>query len=300
MAPFDCTPKTPHRALTDEEVKALLAFAPPDRALWYRVALATGYRQGELRALGVRNLDPFGPSLPLAAEFCKNRQDARQPITRELADELAALVAGKGPDDSLLAMPPKTSMTECFKEDFGKAGTKRKTAEGKATFHSLRVNYINAVVQSGADLKTIMTLARHSSATMSMQTYAKPDANRLRRAAEAVGKALKHAAKDPVLAPRVAVGAEGETINDDDEFVCVDTGKSPDKVRILARKPTASHASGSPLLRAIRTSPQCATAGLSSSAAIARVAALGCVSGPSVSSAARFQRRPVRAPSPCT
>jgi integrase len=52
------------------------------------------------------------------------------------------------------------------------------------TFHSFRVNYINGVVKSGADLKTIMALARHSSATMSMSTYAKTDAQRLRTVAE--------------------------------------------------------------------------------------------------------------------
>lgn len=97
----------PHRELTKAEIDSLLATTSPERGLWYRVALATGYRQAELRALKVRNLDEFGPTLPLAAEFCKNRKDARQPITRELCEELRALSSGKKPEASLLNMPGK-------------------------------------------------------------------------------------------------------------------------------------------------------------------------------------------------
>ena len=239
LAAFDCTPKTPHRELCGDEIQKLLAATPPARALVYRVALATGYRQNELRCLTVGRLDMFGPSLPLAAEFCKDRRDARQPISRELADELAALAVGKAPDAPLLPIPRKETCGENLDRDFTKAGITRNLNGGRATFHSFRVNYINAVVKSGADLKTIMTLARHSSATMSMSTYAKPDAQRLRDCAELVADAMKQVAAAPVITQRVAVGAEGKAVNVSAAAVCMKSVENRDAVRIPAGTPSS-------------------------------------------------------------
>jgi len=226
LGAFHCAPGEPHRALTDDEVGKLLAVAPAERSLWYRVALQTGYRQKELRALKVRNLDLFGPSLPLAAEYCKDRRDARQPITRALADELARLASGKDQDAPLLDMPPKNATTTALNADFAAAAIRRETPDGLATFHSFRVNYINAVVKSGADLKTIMTLARHSSATMSMSTYAKPDANRLRQAAEDAASNLLNVIARTSMAQRKVAVAAGERITAEDEQLCVVSGRS--------------------------------------------------------------------------
>lgn len=180
----DDSPEIPHRTLTREEIGRLLEAAPADRALVYRVALATGFRQNELRALCVANLDRFGPSLALPAKFAKNRQDARQFIPADLAAELAERCKALTPDAPLLPMPKKNTAGQNLARDFAKARIVRETSEGKATFHSLRVTAINAVVDAGADLKTIMTFARHSAAQMSMEIYAKPKADRLREAAE--------------------------------------------------------------------------------------------------------------------
>lgn len=188
LAKIDATPRTPYRPFTDEERLALLEAAPSHRQLIYRVALATGYRQSELRALKTKDLDVFGPSLPLAAEFTKNRREARQPISRELANELAALAEGRDPEERLLPrMVDVDGTRDNFERDLKKAALwpRRVTPEGRLGFHSFRVNFINAVVASGADLKTIMELARHGSAFMSMQTYAKPNRDAMRKAAEA-------------------------------------------------------------------------------------------------------------------
>lgn len=185
---FNDAPTTPHRELAPAEVKALLTAAPSDRQLIYRVALATGFRASELRALTVVSLIPFGPCIHLDGEFTKNRKPATLPITRSLYDELAKRSAGWPAVAPLLPMPKKETTWENFARDCAKAKIVRNTLEGKATFHSLRVCFINAVVQSGSDLKTIMELARHGSAFMSMQTYAKPNPQRLREAAEAAAR----------------------------------------------------------------------------------------------------------------
>ena len=51
--------------------------------------------------------------------------------------------------------------------------------------------YVDAVVRSGADLKTIMELARHSTASLSMNVYASVDPVRKRDAAQAAAKHLE-------------------------------------------------------------------------------------------------------------
>jgi len=100
-------------------------------------------------------------------------------------------------------------VSENFRRDCAKAGIKRITREGKATFHSFRVNFINAVVESGSDLKTIMTLARHGSAQMSLETYAKPNPKRLRAAVEAVSKRIKEAVEVSPCCAYVAQAVAG-------------------------------------------------------------------------------------------
>jgi len=211
MRGFDLRPKCPHRTLSDEEVRRLLEAAPPSRALAYRAALETGYRAGELRALCVRDFDMFKPSLRLPGQFTKNRRDAEQPITRKFARQMQELAKGREPEAPLLSMPKAETVSENFGRDCARARITRETDEGKATFHSLRVNYINAIVESGSDLKTIMTLARHGSAQMSMETYAKPKPERLRAAVEAVSEGVERAVSGEACCTYVAraVGAAG-------------------------------------------------------------------------------------------
>jgi integrase len=102
-AGFDETPQTRRRALTLDEIHRFLEAAEsPAERLVYQVALTSGYRLGELRALKVADLDAAGCTLPLAAEFCKGRKDSRQPIPAALAVKLAESAAGKALDSPLL------------------------------------------------------------------------------------------------------------------------------------------------------------------------------------------------------
>ncbi len=210
LKPTRAKPKNPNRLLTSKELGRLLEVAPYPRNLLYRVALSTGFRLNELRALKVRNLDPFGPCLSLPAEFAKNRNDATQPIPRELANELDTWTRGRDNDADapLLHVPKRAGAWNNFEGDLEKAGIVKKiTGQGKATFHSLRVCYIQAVVQSGADLKTIMALARHSSAQMSLETYAKEDQGAMREAAERAAEATEERILNEYRAKSVAVGS---------------------------------------------------------------------------------------------
>ena len=190
---IDTRPRVPHRALNDAEVAALFSVATPARRLAYETALATGYRVAELRALKDANLDPFGPALTLGAAFTKNRQDARQPITPDLFDRLKAHAKGKPEDAPLLSLPCMQTTAPLIAADYAKARVRLETKDGKATWHSLRKTYIDAVVRSGADLKTCMTLARHSTATMTMEVYASADPALLHSAAAAAAEHVRQA-----------------------------------------------------------------------------------------------------------
>jgi integrase len=191
MAKLDTRPKEPHRELTDQEVAGLLNAAAPERRIWYETGLQTGFRLNELRRLRVKDIDPFTPSLFLAADFSKDRKDHRQHITRELADKLTNLAKGKTPEERLLGIPCGPDPAAYIAADYTQGGVVILTPEGKATWHSLRKVFINSVVRSGADLKTIMEMARHSTATMSMDVYAKPKPDLLRHAAEAAAQRIK-------------------------------------------------------------------------------------------------------------
>lgn len=216
MAKLDTRPKNPHRPLNDDEFAKLLSIAPPHRKIWYETALGTGFRLNELRSLRVKDFDVFGPSLLLAADFSKDRKEHRQLIERELADVLRDLAAGRDAEEPLLGIPKGPDPAAYIGADFDKAGIKRETAEGKATWHSLRKTYVNALVRSGQDLKTIMTLARHSSAQLSMEVYASADPKRLRKAADAAAQHVKAAvlkAKCCTGVARKVVGAEDIDVN---------------------------------------------------------------------------------------
>jgi len=208
LGKLNTSAKVPHRALTAREVAALLAKAPQDRRLWYETALETGYHVSELRALKVGNLDPFMPSLTLEADHTKDRKEARQPITRELAEKLSALCEGRPGDAPLLDIPRRKAWLP-FNADCEKAGIRQITDAGRASWHSLRKVYVNAVVRSGADLKTIMALARHSTASLSMEVYASAEPERLRDAAQAAARQLGEAVSEAAWCARGAQAAQG-------------------------------------------------------------------------------------------
>ncbi len=204
-------PREPHRALSDPEVKSLLESAPALHRLWYEVALQTGYRVSELRALRVRDLDIEGPSLRLGAEFTKNRKEASQPIARDLAKRLQEMADGRAGDARLLNIP-SSSASQIFREESEAAGIVGETNEGKATWHSLRKSYVNALIHSGADVKTVMELARHSTASLTMEVYASADQGRLREAAEAAARHIEDTLASQPCCARVAQKEIGKSV----------------------------------------------------------------------------------------
>jgi len=63
------------------------------------------------------------------------------------------------------------------------------THKGKIDFHALRVAYINMLITSGADFKTILELSRHTAAYMTA-LYARAEDGLIDKAVESIGRRI--------------------------------------------------------------------------------------------------------------
>ena len=141
----------------------------PDRAMGYRLAFGTGFRVNELRSLTPTNFRLKGdrPCVVLKAGDAKDRRKVEQPISADLLPWLAVKPAGR-------PVPPLHHETaKMIRHDLEAAGIAYETEDGFADFHALRASYASALVGSGADIKTVQTLARHKKPVTTLNHFAK-------------------------------------------------------------------------------------------------------------------------------
>jgi integrase len=185
------------RALEPDELTKLIAAAEsgprvcflsgPDRAMLYRLAIATGFRAKELRPLTPErfNLDSDPPTVTCRADYAKNGEEAVQPIPRSLARRLKPWLATKPAGEPVFRLTRNTA--ELLKSDLTAAGLPYRDRNGRvADFHSLRNAYISQVVASGASVKTAQTLARHSTPSLTIGIYAKASLHDINGAVESL------------------------------------------------------------------------------------------------------------------
>ncbi|GMV83499.1 MAG: hypothetical protein AMXMBFR7_46830 [Planctomycetota bacterium] len=241
LTAFDTTPVTTRRALTADEIRRLLEAAAPHRRMLYEVAFLSGLRVGELRALTVDHLDTKRGGLLLDPTWTKNRKRGFQVLPRALVERLAesakqGLAAtqyadlrnarkrkGPPPERPLLYVPRNAARD--LEKDLIAAGMTKYGPGGKADFHACRVAYVTFILESGASVKEAQTLARHSAASLTLDTYGRASQDRLAAVAESVANALNLGAGNISPAQRLAVGAESLDV----ETVCTQgfTGSTP-------------------------------------------------------------------------
>lgn len=161
-----------------------IAVTGPQRAALYRLALGTGFRANELRAIRPEwcSLDGPAPEIALPAESTKNGKAARQPITRELAAGLRPFVEGREPGKPILVVPDRTA--QMLRVDLEAAGIPYETEAGVLDFHALRGSYVTHLIRSGANPRVVQKLARHSTVTLTLERYTHTDDDDLRKALE--------------------------------------------------------------------------------------------------------------------
>lgn len=156
-----------------------------DRAMLYRLAMATGFRANEIRLLRVEHLrlDGDDPAIVLPAVAEKNGKGTVQPISRDMAAKLAPLLSGKRAGEAVAFVPEKTA--KLLRHDLARAEIPYRDAAGNvADFHALRHSYITNLIRSGVNPKIVQKLARHSTITLTMDFYVRMDDIDIRNALE--------------------------------------------------------------------------------------------------------------------
>lgn len=221
---FDVSPKIIRRAMSITELHLLLEKCAPHRRLLYEVAASSGLRENELRQLTTRHLDREACALRIDKEWDKGRKDRTQYIPKALMERLigfaesgeagqqyAKSIRQQGkrkkvktvPEDALLYVP--RNCCAMLKVDLKAAGVELINDKGKLDFHALRTAYINFVLRSNVDPKTMQTMARHASFDMTLNVYGREEDALCRAAAESVGR-LVFGPKEVTDAPQTALG----------------------------------------------------------------------------------------------
>jgi len=206
---FDVTPKTTRRALTQEEVKALLEACARERRLLYEVALCSGLRAHELASLRKKHLSVERSGLWLEANWTKNRKPGFQPLPSALVARLTVTAEDAGEDTPLVRVPSHPARE--LDKDLEAAGIPKWSPEGKVDFHSLRVAYTTFIWETGATTKEAQSLARHSDPRLTANTYGRTRLGSLHARAESLGKMVLLPDESQIGAKRKAAGAEGYT-----------------------------------------------------------------------------------------
>jgi integrase len=195
------------RSLSEEELRQILdaarasdrvfrGLAGRDRCHLYLTAMATGFRAQELSYLTPDRFDLQAdpPTANLRGDEAKNGRTAAQPLRADVAEALAAYLAGRAAGEPVWPGTWFTAAAEMLRHDLQVAGVPF-VVEGPdgplyADFHALRHSYVALLDKAGVSLKQAMHLARHSDPKLTMARYGKPQLHDLAAAVEAMPAVL--------------------------------------------------------------------------------------------------------------
>ncbi len=195
----------PRRCPTDEEIRQLFDFldsgradgyrglSGPQRALGYRVCMATGLRAKELRSLTRESFDLAEGTVTVQAAYSKHRREDVLPLPMWLVAQLKAwFKAGGECWGNLRRVHPGKSL----KRDLRGAGIPYETKDGFFDMHALRVYYCTALANlPDISPKTLMTLCRHSDPKLTLSIYARARTKDLAEAVDQIPDLTKRKKK---------------------------------------------------------------------------------------------------------
>ena len=167
-----------------------------ERLLLYRTVIQTGLRSNELRSMtrGRLYFDSEPPFITCKAGSTKNRKDARQYSQRELTVDLEAHIATKAQKVPVFKLPHETNLARMLGDNVAEARngwlteaiddpqeyTQQQQSDFLADtnhevemtdFHCLRHTCGTWLAKTGAHPKVVQTVVRHSTITLTMDTY---------------------------------------------------------------------------------------------------------------------------------
>jgi integrase len=161
------------RALSDEQVSALLAVTPESRLLVYRLALATGLRRGELEDLvwGDVRLTAIPFAIQLRAEATKAKRADRVYIPASLAEDLRKEKPKNAADTAPVF--PEVPPLEDWKADLKAAEIPYRDEMGRQVdFHAgTRKTLCTRLHRNNVPLVTAMKVMRHTDTRLTAVDY---------------------------------------------------------------------------------------------------------------------------------
>ena len=168
----------PRRALTANEVARLIRAAEngrpfrsisgAERALIYRLAVESGLRFNEIVTLKVSDFNFDDCTIQVRDGNEKARRGAILPLRKSTADMIKEFLSNKTPQ--AIAFTAKKGYL-MIKPDLKAAGIPYEVDGKFADFHSLRHSTASLLIRTGANVKTIQTLMRHSTADLTLSKY---------------------------------------------------------------------------------------------------------------------------------
>jgi len=196
--------KRQRRALTENEVTALLAAVPARHQTAYRMILSTGLRRDELRQLqwGDVKLNAPMPHIELRAETTKAKRGDALPLRADLVELLKVHRADAGDDERVVRTLPSMESHKRYLANAGIAFVDDRNR--RVDFHALRHTYGSLLAKAGIAPRVAMSLMRHTDMRLTMNVYTDPKIFDMAGAVEKL-PAMK-AFVTPVIA---ATGTEG-------------------------------------------------------------------------------------------
>lgn len=191
------SPRKQRRALTAEEVEAILASSPAYLRPVFRLYASSGIRRGELVSLLFSDVDFEGHCITIRASEAKSGKARSIPLDDEMLAMLAELRDQAGARQAVAAhsagatakqaatfsrdhvfvtkanTPLKNNLLTRFYAICKRAGIDGAESGGSVDIHSLRGTFTTLAIENGASPKAVQSILGHSTLALTMGTYAK-------------------------------------------------------------------------------------------------------------------------------
>lgn len=160
------------RALTEDEVRRLIAAAPHRRAVVYLLAVYTGLRRGELGQLTVGDfvLDSPAPFVRVRSGTAKHPKVSNLRLRPELVDAIRSILPDNAKPVEIVC--PSVPRVRTFQKDLAAAQIAFEDESGRRVdFHALRDTFGTHLAASGVAPFVLKELMRHSTVQQSEKYY---------------------------------------------------------------------------------------------------------------------------------